>query len=75
MTAQARTQPTLLFVVQEDPEGGYTAKAPGYGIYTQGETMDELLANIKEAIQCHFEEGDIPSSFTLHTIKREVVAL
>lgn len=73
MTAQAK--PTLLFVVQEDPDGGYTAKAPGYGIYTQGETMDELLANIKEAIQCHFEEGQAPTSFTIHTIKREVVAL
>ncbi|MBV6439852.1 MAG: type II toxin-antitoxin system HicB family antitoxin [Haliscomenobacteraceae bacterium CHB4] len=54
MTAQ--THPKLLFVVQEAPEGGYTAKAPGYGIFTQGETMNELLANIREAIQCHFEE-------------------
>lgn len=75
MTAQARTQPELLFVVQEAIEGGYTAKAPAYGIYTQGETMDELLANIREAIHCHFEEGDMPGSFTLHTIKREIVAL
>jgi predicted RNase H-like HicB family nuclease len=73
MTAKA--QPKLLFVVQEDPNGGYIAKAPGYGIYTQGETMDELLANIKEAIQCHFEEGKSPASFTLHSIKRQEVAL
>lgn len=73
MTAQ--THPKLLFVVQEAPEGGYTAKAPGYGIFTQGETMNELLANIREAIQCHFEEGKMPASYTLHTIKREEVVL
>ena len=62
MTVQARTQPMLLFVVQEDPDGGFTAKSQGYGIYTQGETMDELLANKKEAIQCHFEEEKSPAN-------------
>lgn len=61
----AQTQPKLLFVVQEGPAGGYTAKVPGYGIYTQGETKDGILANIREAIQCHFEEGKVPASCIL----------
>jgi len=64
-----------LFIVHEDPESGYTAKCPQYSIYTQGETWEELVANIKEAILCHFDEGATPASFTLHTVKREEMAL
>ena len=73
MSTQAQTQSQLLFFVSNDPEGGYVAKAPKYGIYTQGETWDELIANIKEAILCHFEEGETPASFTWQMVKREVV--
>ncbi len=73
MSAQAQSQPQLLFFVTEDPEGGYVAKAPKYGIYTQGESWEELITNIKEAILCHFDEGEAPASFTWQMVKREVV--
>lgn len=66
-----RTQ--LSFFVSEATEGGYVAKAPKYGIYTQGESWEELIANIKEAILCHFEEGEAPASFVWQMVKREVV--
>jgi predicted RNase H-like HicB family nuclease len=39
-------------VVHEAEEGGYWAEVPALpGCVSQGETMDELLANIREAIQ------------------------
>lgn len=44
----------IQFFIQNAPEGGYTALAVGYSIYTQGETLDETLDNIKEAVACHF---------------------
>jgi len=44
------------FYIQIAPEGGYTAQAVGYSIYTQGETLDETVQNIKEAVECHFGE-------------------
>ena len=47
----------LIFIVEEAPEGGYIAKALGYSIYTEAETMEELKTNIKDAALCHFEEG------------------
>ena len=75
MHAQARTQPQLLFFVSKDSDGTYVAKAPKYSIYTQGETWEELIANIKEAIHCHFEEAEIPASFAWQMVKREVVML
>jgi predicted RNase H-like HicB family nuclease len=38
-------------VIHEDSEGGYWAEVPALpGCYSQGETMDEVMANIREAI-------------------------
>ena len=59
MSTQALSQPQLLFFVTEDSKGGYVANASKYGIYTQGETWEELITNIKEAILCHFDEKEI----------------
>jgi len=45
----------IIFIVENSDEGGYTAKSLGYSIYTEGETLDELKENIKDAIKCHFD--------------------
>ena len=50
----------IIFLVEESPEGGYEAKALGFSIYTEAETLDELKHNIRDAVQCHFDESDIP---------------
>ena len=43
-------------VVHEAEEGGFWAEVPALpGCVSQGETMDELLANIGEAIQAWLE--------------------
>jgi len=53
-------------VVHEAEEGGYWAEVPALpGCYSQGETVDEALGNVKEAIELYLEtlreEGaDIP---------------
>jgi len=44
----------LIFLVEEAPEGGFTAKALGESIYTEADTMDELKNMIREAIACHY---------------------
>jgi predicted RNase H-like HicB family nuclease len=38
------------------PEGGYTATDPETGTTSQGETADEALANLREAIELYREE-------------------
>jgi hypothetical protein len=51
----------IVFLVEEDPEGGYTARALGESIFTEGNSEDELEANIRDAFRCHFaDESDIP---------------
>ena len=38
-------------VIHEDPEGGSWAEVPALpGCYSQGETIDELMENVREAI-------------------------
>ena len=63
----------IIFIVEESAEGGYEARALGHSIFTEGETVEELKENIKEAIRCHFEK-DLPKIIRLHYIKEEVIA-
>jgi predicted RNase H-like HicB family nuclease len=44
----------IIFVVEDAPEGGFTARALGESIFTEAETIEELEANMKEAVECHF---------------------
>jgi predicted RNase H-like HicB family nuclease len=65
----------IIFIVENSDEGGYTARALGYSIHTEGETLDELKENIKDAVKCHFDEKDRPRIARLHMVKDEVMAL
>jgi predicted RNase H-like HicB family nuclease len=46
----------LKIVIHDAEEGGYWAEVPAIpGCATQGETLDELLANVRETIEgCYF---------------------
>jgi hypothetical protein len=50
----------LIFVVEEVAEGGYTARALGESIFTEAETLQELRAEIQDAVRCHFGERSLP---------------
>jgi predicted RNase H-like HicB family nuclease len=60
----------LIFEIRDAEEGGYFARALGHGIFTQGETWDELCANVLEAVAVHFEDGPFhPRLVQLHCVK------
>ena len=65
----------IIFVVENSDEGGYVAKALGYSIHTEGESLEELKANIKDAVRCHFDEKDRPRLARLHMVRDEVMAI
>ena len=50
----------IFFLVEEAFEGGYNARALGESIFSQGDNLDDLKANIRDAVQCHFDEANIP---------------
>jgi hypothetical protein len=63
----------IIFSVEESPEGGYEARALGYSIYTQADTLVELRAMVRDAVSCHFDEEDRPRVIRLHLVKDEVI--
>jgi hypothetical protein len=52
----------IIFVVEEAPEGGFTAHALGEPIFTEADTLDELHAQVRDAVRCHFEEEERPKT-------------
>ena len=64
----------IVFLVEDAAEGGYNARALGESIFTQADTLDDLRANIREAVHCHFEPGQGPSVIRMHYVRDEVLA-
>ena len=65
----------ILFYVEESVDGGYEASAVNHSIYTQCEEYDELPDTLREAVRCHFDEGQIPALIRIHFVKNEVIAV
>ena len=64
----------VIFIVEEAHEGGFTARALGVSIFTEADDLDDLHANVRDAVQCHFEEGQRPKVIRLHFVREEVIA-
>ncbi len=65
----------LIFVVEEAPEGGYTARALGESIFTEADDMAGLHDQVRDAVNCHFEEDPRLKVVRLHFVRDEVIAL
>ena len=64
----------LIFLVQEAPEGGLTARALGESIFTEADDLEGLREMVRDAVRCHFEEGKGPRVTSLHFVREEVFA-
>ncbi len=66
----------IIFEVTEDEvDGGYSASALGYGIHTQGDCIEELRGNVREAVDCYFDEPmERPGLIRLHFVRDEILA-
>jgi len=62
----------LIFLVEEAPEGGFTARALGAAIFTEADDMDGLREMVRDAVRCHFDEGQGPRVIRLHFVREEV---
>src|SRR5687768_6153182 len=50
----------VIFLVEEVPQGGSTAWAPGVSIFTEADTLDDLQDQLRDAVRCHFDESEWP---------------
>ncbi len=67
----------IIFDVQEAPEGGYTARALGFSIFTEADSFDELRAMARDAVRTHFDEDDPerPLAIRLHLVRDELISV
>jgi hypothetical protein len=65
----------LIFVVEEAPEAGYTARALGASIFTEADDLQSLHDQVRDAVRCHFEEEERPSFVRLHFVREELIAV
>ena len=65
----------IIFEVSEDElDGGYSASALGFGIHTQGDTIEDLHRDVREAVDCYFDDGmERPRLIRLHYVRDEVL--
>ncbi len=70
----------ITFVVTEDEiDGGYTARSHwpqgNRDLFTEADTRDELLRNIREVVDLTFEQdASKPDLIHLHFVRDEVIA-
>jgi hypothetical protein len=66
----------IIFEVHEDEvDGGYTAQALGFDIFTEADTLEELRTMARDAVSCHFDNpAERPPVIRLHFVRDEVLA-
>ena len=57
--------------MREAPEGGYTARAVGYSIFTQGDDWEDLKFMLRDAVLCYFDDGEAPRAIRVHLVREE----
>lgn len=64
----------FIVLIEKDENGTYVAEVPDLkGCYTQGDTVEEVMENIKEVIEmCLEEQGDVPAREFIGVQKIEV---
>ncbi len=71
----ASTMSELIFEVRQESDEGYVAECLTEGIYTQGDTWDELRDNVREAVEAYHFDGEKPEGIRLHLVRDEYVAV
>ena len=64
----------IVFGVAQEGDGGYVAECLSHDIFTQGNTWEELRANVREAVSAYFFDQPKPSAVRLHLVRDELLA-
>lgn len=65
----------LIFIVEDAPEGGFTARALGESIFAEADDLAGLHEQVRDAVRCHFPEGQAPKIVRLHFVREELLAV
>ena len=65
----------LVFEVTQEADGGYCAECLTESIFTEGDTWDELRANVLEAVEAFYFDRMKPARVRLHLVRDEMLVL
>jgi predicted RNase H-like HicB family nuclease len=65
----------IVFEITQEADGGFCAECLNDDIFTQGDTWDELRANVREAVEAYYFDRSKPTSIRLHLVRDEMLAL
>lgn len=65
----------IVFSINQEEDGGFVAECLSHDIFTQGDTWDELRANVQEAVSAYFFDQPRPALVRLHLVRDEVFAV
>ena len=64
----------LIFEVTQEADGGYCAECLTESIFTQGDSWQELRANVREAVDAFYFDQPRPAHIRLHLVRDEMLA-
>ena len=65
----------IVFEITQEADGGYCAECLTESIFTQGDTWDDLRANVKEAVEAFYFDRPKPTAIRLHLVRDEMLTL
>jgi predicted RNase H-like HicB family nuclease len=65
----------LVFEVVQEADGGFCAECLTETIYTQGDTWEELRANVRDVIAAYYFDCEAPDTVRLHLVRDEVLSV
>jgi predicted RNase H-like HicB family nuclease len=63
----------IVFEITQEADGGFCAECLTENIFTQGDSWDELRANVKEAVEAYYFDRSKPTG-RLHLVRDEMLA-
>lgn len=67
--------PELVFEVVQEADGGYRAECLTENILTDGDTWEQLRANVLEATSAFFFDRPRPERIRLHLVRDEILSV
>jgi predicted RNase H-like HicB family nuclease len=64
----------VVFSVYQESDGGFVAECLTHDIFTQGDSWEQLRANVQEAVAGYFFDQNKPEQIRLHLVRDEVLA-
>ena len=61
-------------LVEQASEGRSVARALGLSIFVEADALDGVHGQARDAVRCHFDEGQAPKVIRLHFARDEVIS-